>query len=465
MNYPVLEVPVLGGGLLIALISILHVYIAHFAVGGGLYLVLTEGKAYREGDQALLDFVRGFSRVFVLLTVVFGAVTGVGIWFTVGTVTPPATSSLIHLFVWIWAMEYVPFFVEITTALVYYYGWDRLSPRMHLAVGWLYTVAAYSSLVFINGVLAFMLTPGAWPRTGNVWHAWWNPGTLPSLVMRTSVALALAGLFGLLTGTRLQDDGLRRRVVRYSAMWLWPAFIGLPLGGLWYFSRVPEPARAQFLGGAAAVTIFMAASLVLSVLILLFTYWGPYREPGRVSFPLALLFVTLGLLVTGTSEWVREAIRKPYVIYDYMYVNGIRPAEVAEIDRRGILRYARWARPVPAGSSPEAVLARGQEVFRLQCMACHTVDGYNGVRALVRGWTPEFTEFQLRHLNRLKGFMPPFAGTDEERRALAAWLASLNPRPPWAPSFPGTRPAVAAPRGGAGIPATAPPNARRVLPQ
>ena len=35
MNYPVWELGAAGGGLLIALIAVIHVYIAHFAVGGG----------------------------------------------------------------------------------------------------------------------------------------------------------------------------------------------------------------------------------------------------------------------------------------------------------------------------------------------------------------------------------------------------------------------------------------------
>ena len=39
-------------------------------------------------------------------------------------------------------------------------------------------------------------------------------------------------------------------------------------------------------------------------------------------------------------------------------------------------------------------------------------------------------EYQLIHLNELKGFMPPFVGTDGERQALRDWLATLNPQPP-----------------------------------
>ena len=45
MNYPAWYLPNLGGGLLIAIIAVLHVVISHLAVGGGLFLVMTERKA------------------------------------------------------------------------------------------------------------------------------------------------------------------------------------------------------------------------------------------------------------------------------------------------------------------------------------------------------------------------------------------------------------------------------------
>ena len=38
MNYPVWQLDFWGGGLLVVLIAVFHVYISHFAVGGGLYL-------------------------------------------------------------------------------------------------------------------------------------------------------------------------------------------------------------------------------------------------------------------------------------------------------------------------------------------------------------------------------------------------------------------------------------------
>ena len=106
MNYPVWQFG-FPGGLLIAAMAVLHVFISHFAVGGGAYLVLTERRAYARNDLELLGYVRHHSKFFALLTVVLGAVTGVGIWFTIGLVSPEATSSLIHTFVWGWAIEWV----------------------------------------------------------------------------------------------------------------------------------------------------------------------------------------------------------------------------------------------------------------------------------------------------------------------------------------------------------------------
>ena len=99
MNYPVWFLPETGGGFLIALISILHVFVSHFAVGGGLYLIYAEKKGLRENSQPILDFTKRHARFFLLVTLVFGSISGVGIWFIISLVNPAATSLLIHNFV------------------------------------------------------------------------------------------------------------------------------------------------------------------------------------------------------------------------------------------------------------------------------------------------------------------------------------------------------------------------------
>lgn len=423
MQYPVWEVPWLTGGILIALVSIAHVFIAHFAVGGGLFLVLTERQAHLRRDSGMMDYVKLHTRFFVLLSLVLGAVTGVGIWLTIGLVSPAATSALIRNFVWVWSMEYIPFFVEIIAATVYYYAWERISFRLHQFIGWIYVIAAWSSLFFINGILTFMLTPGRWLASGQLWDAFFNPTMWPSFFLRSFVAVALAGLYGLVTSSLLRDEGVRRRMVRYSASWLIPAFAGIPLSALWYFSLVPAESRAHLLSAPVLLT-FLALSAFFSTVIFVFSYFGPYRDPQRFSLPLALLFLLMGFAVTGTSEWVREAMRRPFLINQYLYSNQIRLDQVDALNRAGMLAAASWSRV--RAITPENRLQAGAELFRLQCSSCHAIDGYNGIRPLVAGWPEGFIDQQLRDLDTLKGFMPPFAGTDEERRALAAYLASLG---------------------------------------
>jgi len=424
VNYPIWELPFIGGGLLIAAVAVVHVFVSHFAVGGGLFLVLTETKGYREGDQRIVDYVRFHTRFLILITLVFGALTGVGIWFTIGLVQPAGTSTLIHTFVWAWAIEWVFFAVEIAAAFIYFYGWDRLDRRTHLTVGWIYFGAAWMSLFVITGILSFMLTPGDWIETGEIRDGFFNPTFLPSVFLRTCVAIALAGLYALVTASLLKEEDLRANMIRYSARWLVPAFLLMPIGGIWYFLEVPELARDLIMGATPLVLFFTVLSIALSGLIFAFAFLGGHVQPARFSLISALVILGMGLAVTGTSEWVREAVRKPYIIYDYMYSNSILVEDSARIKREGVLASSKWAavETATAGNRQEA----GEEVFKLLCSACHTKDGYNAVRPLVQDWPEDFIHEQLGQLDVLKPIMPPFLGNEEERAALAAWLASLD---------------------------------------
>jgi len=125
------------------------------------------------------------------------------IWFAIGLTHPEATSTLIHNFVFGWAIEWVFFMVELTTIAVYYYTWNRVDPKLHLTVGWIYSVASVCTLIIINGILTFMLTPGdtwiAVAGTGHeaskFWNAFFNPTYWPSLLLRTGVCTSLAGIW------------------------------------------------------------------------------------------------------------------------------------------------------------------------------------------------------------------------------------------------------------------------------
>lgn len=424
MNYPIWDLPILGGGVLIGTIAILHVFVSHFAVGGGLFLVLTERKAYRDNDPDLLAYLKTHTTFFVLVTLVFGAVSGVGIWWSIGLVAPAATSTLIHVFVWVWAMEWVAFFTEIAAAFVYYYGWDRLDRRTHEIVGWIYFGAAWLSLFQINGILTFMLTPGRWLESGSVLDGFFNPTMWPSALIRTAVAVALAGLYALVTAVVGSAPSLREHLTRYAAKWLLVGAAVIPVGGLWYIASLPPLAREISMGGAPAVTIFAGLTIVFSGLLVALVLFSAYLYPRSFNIGLALIVVMLGLMTTGVTEWVREAVRKPYIIYGYMWSNSIRVADEKTFEHSGLLSRAKW---VAAGETALSANApSGGEVFQIACQSCHTLAGYNGIRIMVKGWPRALIRFSLDHLDELKGFMPPFVGNAAERDALADWLYALG---------------------------------------
>jgi hypothetical protein len=272
-----------------------------------------------------------------------------------------------------------------------------------------------------------MLTPGRWIETQTFASAYFNPGMLPSLVVRTAVCIALAGVYALITSSGVGDVALRNEVVRYAAQWLLLGALIIPFAGVWYISTLPSMAREISMGAVPAVTIFAGLSIFFSALVVAFTYFGPYQHPRYFNLVFAFLLAVLALSTTGVTEWVREAVRKPYIIYGYMYANNIRVADIERVREQGVLKSARWVRWHDV--DPNALERAGEEVFRVQCASCHTVKGYNSIRFAVKGWSWAMIDYQLAHLSALKGFMPAFVGTDAERQALGAWLVSLNPVP------------------------------------
>ncbi len=64
MNYPVWDLTTFGGGFIIAFVAVVHVLVSHFAVGGGLFLITLEKKAYKDEDANLLGYVKNIANSF-----------------------------------------------------------------------------------------------------------------------------------------------------------------------------------------------------------------------------------------------------------------------------------------------------------------------------------------------------------------------------------------------------------------
>ncbi len=423
MNYPVWQLDAFGGGLLIALIAIVHVYVSHFAVGGGLFLVLTEMKGLREGSSEILAYTRRHTKFFLLLTMVFGSMTGVGIWFTIALLNPAATSSLIHIFVFGWAMEWVFFLAEIVSLLFYYYTFDSLSPRKHLILGWIYFGCAWASLFFINGIIDFMLTPGAWLTDHNFWSGFFNPTFWPALFFRTFMALMIAGLFGFLTSVNIKEATLRHKMVRYCGLWLVPPLFLLLGSALWYKTALPPAQQELIFIVAPEMKPFLTLFIWLSPLLTAGGLAMAILRPQGVRRPLACLLLLLGILYLGCFEFIREGGRRPYIIRDYMYSTSIKKADLPQIQKSGVLASARWAQNKKI--TPENRMAAGKELFTLLCLPCHSAGGpLNNILPLARRFSPAGMRSFLATMGTVNPYMPPFAGTEEEQGVLADYLTT-----------------------------------------
>jgi len=421
MNYPVWEVLSLGGGTLIAFISVLHVYIAHLAVGGGLFIWLTDVKGFRDNNPLIHEYVRKHTWFFLLLTMVFGGVSGVGIWFIIAIVNPAGTSVLIHYFVFAWAIEWVFFLGEIVALLIYHYKFSLLGKWDRLTLAFLYFLFAWLSLVAVNGILAFMLTPGKWLKTHAFWDGYLNATFLPSMFFRTCMAIMIAGLFGYLTTVFQKDSQFRTTMMRYCTKWLLYPLPGLVVSAVWYFYATPSSVRYTAFSLNPESALFYWLFIVLTVALFVFGLLLALKWGVGIQRALSFFIVVIGLFWMGGFEYSREIARKPFVINGFMYSNMVEKSSVEKLNKEGFLGNAKWTKIKDV--KPENALPAGRDLFLLQCLTCHTVGGlHNDVVSRTRDFTELGMEALLAGQGKVQKYMPPFMGTKEERNALAAYI-------------------------------------------
>lgn len=439
MNYPVWDLPVLGAGLVVAIIAVFHVLVSHFAIGGGAFLFLAEWWARRlhqsgrlEDGERVRDFLHRYATFFLVFTTVFGAMTGVGIWFAIALASPEGTSLLIHQFVFAWATEWVVFLAELSLLYLYYYGWKHNPQKDQVFLAGAYFGVSWFSLFIINGILSFMLTPGGWTlENRDLTAGFFNPSFWPSLILRTVTMFLIGGLGGLLIAGRLEsEDPLKPRVVRFSASFVIPAAILVPLLFAWYWSTLPENTVKMVQDGVAglgggrltAITRHLILAGVAGAAVMAGVLIAVFR-PRVVTTGVAVALMVIVQMGLMGAEFFREMARKPYVLHGTLYSNSLWRKDVdagAPVLQAPFLGRARWHPGVEPLSREH-----GEWVFRLQCASCHTREGYRGILSRTASWTPEFAFrwFQTMHE---QGVMPPFQGSAEDRAALAAYLLDLH---------------------------------------
>lgn len=441
MHYIWWHVPVITSPMLIAMIAIVHVLVSHYAVGGGILIALENQFALKNGDKEYRNYWKKHTQFFVLLTLVFGAITGVGIWWTIGLTSPLATGKLIHIFVFGWGIEWVCFIVEIIAAFILYYYWDKLPDRTIIAIGWIYAVSAWLSLFFITGITGFMLNTdgliGDWKVTQDFWHAFFNVQLIPQTFVRTGGALLLSSLYVYVHAAwTLKDNSeLLHRVVKRMSI---PLFVGnclLIVGIVLWLLNLPQ-ASLMLLESASVLNIFVGILAGLAGILFLLILFGPILNPKSLTFPFAVSLFIFGLTAFSLSEFVREAIRKPYIVDRIVLGNQIYAHQVESAREKGFLNSGVWTK-MHREKFPEKIvlqqdkIALGQTVFMYHCSNCHAAEhGYSAAAPRMAGESAKRIAEFVKRLNEPVYAMPPWSGNDEEADWLAAYLESIRPEHP-----------------------------------
>ncbi|WP_293785668.1 hypothetical protein [uncultured Pedobacter sp.] len=259
MDIPLFHLDWLNNRMLIALIATLHALINHSLAVGFMPLVAwleNKGVLY-SGPEEVTDakwdkmVYRMMWSAFIITTTI-GAMTGVGIWFSVSLVSPNSIASLIRVFYFAWFMEWTVFVTEVVLIMIYFLTWKNSNRSIkaktrHIKFGWYLSLFSWITMAIIVSILGFMMDPGNWLTHKSLFNGVNNPLYLPQVLYRTPLAMVLGGCFGLFLSAIFTKKGeeMRTKAFRYISKWIlfWLPFA--IIGSIYYYKFVPTANMAN----------------------------------------------------------------------------------------------------------------------------------------------------------------------------------------------------------------------------
>jgi cytochrome d ubiquinol oxidase subunit I len=148
-----------------ALSFAVHIPLVAFGISLPAMVLFVEWLHKRTGDPMYRTLARRWSRVMVALFAV-GVITGTILSFEMGLLWPNFTATFGGVFGLGFAIEGFSFFLEAIFIGIYIYGWDRLSPRAHLASAIPIVITGFTGSLMVISVNAWMNHPGGFHLVG-----------------------------------------------------------------------------------------------------------------------------------------------------------------------------------------------------------------------------------------------------------------------------------------------------------
>jgi cytochrome d ubiquinol oxidase subunit I len=135
-----------------------HILFAVVGIGMPVLMVVAERRYRKTGDRVCLELAKRWAKGTAILFAV-GAVSGTVLSFELGLLWPGFMRFAGPIIGMPFSLEGFAFFTEAIFLGIYLYGWDRISPRAHLAAGILVALSGAASGVFVVIANAWMNSP------------------------------------------------------------------------------------------------------------------------------------------------------------------------------------------------------------------------------------------------------------------------------------------------------------------
>lgn len=450
MDFPIFHIDFLGNRFLVAMIAILHVIINH-ALAVGLIPLVTylEHLGFKNKNQKLDKLAYNIMFVAFIITTTIGAMTGVGIWLTTSLVSPAGIGSLIRVFYVGWAIEWIVFITEVILIMIYFLNWKKANisedaKKKHIRFGVYLSIASWLTMAIIVAILGFMMDTGNWKTNPSLINGFTNPIYLPQLLFRTPLAIVMAGtvVLFLINIFARKDEALRNFALKKISKVLLFVLPTLLVAAWWYYSRIPSlmignlqvaVATQDFQQWYGLLMKFVWIGIVITAVISIIPFIKSNLLPKwSYIIPVIMVFAFAGLF-----ERLREFIRKPYIIGDYLYTNGIRKQDYALLQKDGILKHAVYVKYKEVNNDNK--IEAGRDIFMLTCSRCHTTNGINnvtekfelmyGAKGTALSTKTDAMTTYITNMHNARYFMPPFPGNEQEAKALVAYIQHLQTQP------------------------------------
>lgn len=214
-----------------------HIIFSIMGIGMPLLMIISESLYLKTKNHIYLDLCKRWAQGTAIMFAV-GAVSGTALSFELGLLWPTFMKFAGPIIGMPFSLEGFAFFLEAIFLGIYFYGWDKISPKAHWFAGLMVFICGTLSGIFVICANAWMNTPtGFTLENGIVAHfdpfeAMWNPASFSQTLHMTlaayvTVGFAAAGIHAL--GLLKKPDSLLHQKAIQIAFWTGAFFIPIQL--------------------------------------------------------------------------------------------------------------------------------------------------------------------------------------------------------------------------------------------